>query len=73
MTATALTYPALLTPAERQEVRDELRRVEIKIDHLQAVLERCTCGMTAAVRRNVLDELEGYRRDAFLLRTLLGG
>ena len=71
MTATALSHPALLTPAERQEVRDELRRTEIKISRLEAVLERCTCGMSPVVRQNVIDELEGYRRDAFLLRTLL--
>ena len=73
MTATALSHPALLSPAEREDIRDELRRVEIKVDHLTAVLERCTCGMSAVVQQNVLDELEGYRRDAFLLRTLLEG
>ena len=73
MTATALSRPALLSPVEREDVRDELRRAEIKVEHLQAVLERCTCGMTAAVRRNVLEELDGWQREASLLRTLLEG
>ncbi len=71
--ATTLSHPALLTPADRADARDELRRVQVRIDQLQAVLDRCTCGMTRVVRQNLLDGLEGYRRDAFVLRTLLEG
>jgi hypothetical protein len=58
----------MLTPAEKEEARDALLRIEIRADWVRTHLEQTPAGQ---VQENLQTELDRLTHEIFMLRTVL--